>query len=149
MPTTSNATVICPILVGRDAEVASLRMLLDQARQGRGQAALISGEAGIGKSRLVATVKAAARSAEMPVIEGRCFEHDRAIPYALLISMLRASFAGDAAPRQPEAAPLLRELTAQHEAAHAATDPEQRKRRLFQSLAQLALGGLEHGRRCC
>mgnify|MGYP002624614036 CR=1 FL=1 len=57
MPTTSNATVICPILIGRDAEVGSLDALLDQARLGQGQVVLICGEAGIGKSRLCAQLR--------------------------------------------------------------------------------------------
>lgn len=39
-------------LVGRDEELASLRGRWERARGGRGQVALLSGEAGIGKSRL-------------------------------------------------------------------------------------------------
>ena len=145
--------MICPILIGRDAEVGSLDALLDQARLGQGQVVLICGEAGIGKSRLVATMKAAARSAGMPVIEGRCFEYDQGVPYALLISMLRASFIGAAdlarplGPLAPELLPLLPELTLPHERAdrEPAVDPEQRKRRLFQALAQQVLQSLEPG----
>lgn len=153
MPTTSNATVICPILVGRDLDVGSLYVLLDQARLGLGQVVLICGEAGIGKSRLVATVKTAARSAGMPVIEGRCFEYDQGVPYALLISMLRSSFVGPADLARPidplaqELLPLFPEFTLPHRRAERdpAGDPEQRKRRLFQALAQHVLQPPEPG----
>ncbi len=41
-------------LVGRDTEVAALSRLWQKARDGQGQVVLISGEAGIGKSRLSA-----------------------------------------------------------------------------------------------
>src|SRR5215831_2794409 len=44
-------------LVGRDAEVTLLLERWTQAREGRGQVALLSGEPGIGKSRLVQVVK--------------------------------------------------------------------------------------------
>ncbi len=42
-------------LVGRDAEMATLRQRWKQARSGEGSIVLISGEAGLGKSRLVET----------------------------------------------------------------------------------------------
>jgi class 3 adenylate cyclase/predicted ATPase len=45
--------------VGRAAELAVLRERLGQVRQGQGQAILLSGEAGMGKSRLVQQVKTA------------------------------------------------------------------------------------------
>jgi hypothetical protein len=44
-------------LVGRDEEVALLQRRWAQARVGRGQVLLLSGEAGIGKSRLVQVLK--------------------------------------------------------------------------------------------
>ena len=52
--------VVCPILIDRVNELATLQELIDQAKSGRGQVALLSGEAGIGKSRLVAEAKASA-----------------------------------------------------------------------------------------
>jgi predicted ATP-dependent serine protease len=57
MPDPLPQSILCPILIGRDAQVAALARLLDQARAGHGQIALISGEAGIGKSRLVAETR--------------------------------------------------------------------------------------------
>src|SRR5215831_18781584 len=44
-------------LVGRDEEVALLQRRWDQASTGQGQVVLLSGEAGIGKSRLVQVLK--------------------------------------------------------------------------------------------
>jgi len=41
------------LLLERDAELARLGGLLDQARAGRGQVAAIEGPAGIGKTRLL------------------------------------------------------------------------------------------------
>jgi len=43
-------------LVGRDAVLAEIKALLDQARASRGGLVLVSGEAGIGKTRLAAEV---------------------------------------------------------------------------------------------
>ena len=45
-------------LVGRDTEMARLRALLDDAAAGRAVTALVGGDAGVGKSRLVAEVMA-------------------------------------------------------------------------------------------
>ncbi|MDC0666996.1 protein kinase domain-containing protein [Nannocystis radixulma] len=45
-------------LVGREAEIDTLRGLWAQVREGRGQFVKLSGEAGIGKSRLVQTLRA-------------------------------------------------------------------------------------------
>ncbi len=53
-------SVVCPVLIGRDYELLLLEGLMTQAQAGKGQIALISGEAGIGKSRLVREAKARA-----------------------------------------------------------------------------------------
>jgi TOMM system kinase/cyclase fusion protein len=44
-------------LVGREGEVATLRGLWNRAKRGEGQLAMLVGEAGIGKSRMVALLK--------------------------------------------------------------------------------------------
>src|SRR5690348_18463373 len=45
-----------PLLLGRDAELARLGALLEQARAASGAVVTISGPAGIGKTRLLAAV---------------------------------------------------------------------------------------------
>jgi len=51
---------------------------------------LISGEAGVGKSRLAKETVARAVAYSFLCLTGRCFETDRAIPYALLLDLLQA-----------------------------------------------------------
>ena len=48
-------------LIGRDEELAKLKAALAETRQGRGQMVSIIGEAGVGKSRLVAELKQVAQ----------------------------------------------------------------------------------------
>ena len=45
--------VLCPVVVGRRAEVQALESALAGALAARGGCAVITGEAGIGKSRLI------------------------------------------------------------------------------------------------
>src|SRR5688500_16650914 len=46
-------SVVCPVLIGRENDLERLDRLITQSQEGNGQIALISGEAGTGKSRLV------------------------------------------------------------------------------------------------
>ncbi len=68
-------------LTGRDHEVNLLKDRWEQAQEGMGQVALLIGEAGLGKSRLVHTLKEhvlgqlAEAPANTPVIEWRCSPH--------------------------------------------------------------------------
>ena len=61
-------------LVERDAERATLRQLLDDALVGRGKLALIAGEPGVGKSRLVAEIGNEGEARGMRVLTGHCVE---------------------------------------------------------------------------
>src|SRR5215472_19050559 len=104
-------SIVCPILIGRRAHLDTLIQFMEQAHRGHGQTVLISGEAGIGKSRLVAETISHARSSEVQaesqaalILEGRCFEPDRALPYAPFLDVLR-SFLAMQSPN--EAAELL------------------------------------------
>ncbi len=85
-------SVVCPVLIDRVNDLATLQTLIDQAKSGRGQVVLLSGEAGIGKSRLVAEVKTEAVSRDFLLMQGSCFPTDHAIPYAPLLDLLRSHF---------------------------------------------------------
>jgi len=140
--------IICPVLIGRDQELAALHHLLKQTSSGQGQLLLLSGEAGIGKSRLVAELKASATAQGFHVLEGKCFPTDLTCPYAPLRDLLRSYFASlsEAAiiaaigpfaralsPLLPERVSSLPELASLPPLLP--LDPEQEQRRLFAALA--------------
>jgi DNA-binding CsgD family transcriptional regulator len=68
-------------LVGRDAELARLRGLLHDAAAGRAVTGLVSGDAGIGKSRLVAEAMQIAERDGFTVLYGQCAEIGDSVPY--------------------------------------------------------------------
>lgn len=121
-------SILCPVLIGRDTQFATLTRLLDLARRGQGQIALISGEAGIGKSRLVAEISAQAAQQGLSSRQGRCFETDRTLPYALLLDLLRVQLG-----EGKLSAKLDNWLTGRRAATG---DGEEDKRRWFEELAQ-------------
>src|SRR5207245_2440550 len=59
-------------LVGREEELGLLRRRWEQAKAGAGQVVLLSGEPGIGKSRLLQTLKEQATTEDATRIEFRC-----------------------------------------------------------------------------
>lgn len=71
----------CPVLVGRDAELSRLLGLLEKAAHGEGGVALVSGEAGIGKSRLLNEVIGAARQRGIVPWRGRALAGSATDPY--------------------------------------------------------------------
>src|SRR5437764_14308632 len=85
--------VVCPVLIGRAAYMQALSRCIAEAPGRRGQVVLVAGEAGIGKSRLVAEAKARAADEGLLVLQGHCFEPDRVLPYAPLLDLLRALMA--------------------------------------------------------
>jgi class 3 adenylate cyclase len=79
-------------MVGRDDELKRLASLLDVVAAGRGRAAFIVGEPGIGKSRLLAELKHAALVPPSTTrwFEARCVSYGRNLPYHLLMDLLRS-----------------------------------------------------------
>ena len=73
--------VLCPVLVGRDEEARRLRAALAAAGTGRGSTVFLSGEAGIGKSRLVREIARAAGESGLPVLAGRAVAGGAPTPF--------------------------------------------------------------------
>src|SRR5215468_9340846 len=77
-------------LLGRAPELDRLRDALDRAIAGRGQLAVVSGEAGIGKSALADAVLDHATAAGVAASYGRAWEFADAPPYFPLRAALRS-----------------------------------------------------------
>jgi class 3 adenylate cyclase len=94
-------------MVGRDEPLGRLEALFEVVRAGRGRVAFLVGEPGIGKSRLLAELRARVtpvgpgaegraptaaivQDALVTWIEGRCVSYGRNLPYHLLIDIVRS-----------------------------------------------------------
>ncbi len=97
------------VLVGRDTEMARLRGLLDDAVAGRAVTALVGGDAGVGKSRLVAEVMTVAGRSGFTVLCGQCAEIGDSVPYLPFADAFRTapSHIGQAVKGRPVLARLL------------------------------------------
>src|SRR5262245_18745139 len=87
--TASEGSDVTP-LVGRRAPLDELLLALTEAHQGRGRLVTVSGEAGIGKSRLIQELAARAGERGWRVVATRCFESEQVLPFAPWISLLRS-----------------------------------------------------------
>jgi ABC-type oligopeptide transport system substrate-binding subunit/DNA-binding SARP family transcriptional activator len=76
-------------LVGRAKELAFLEDCWQAAMAGRATLVLISGEAGVGKTRLVHEFAHRLRSQGARVLCGRCYEFERMLPYQPIADALR------------------------------------------------------------
>jgi DNA-binding CsgD family transcriptional regulator len=147
MATELNKPLICPVLIGRVHDLTHFRLLVDRVKSGEAQVALLTGEAGIGKSRLMAEIQSYAEASDFLLLEGQCFQTDSTSPYAPLLDLFRAyfarwaptslpdpmhSFASTLSRLLPDLALLFPDLaTLSPPHPH---DPEEEKRRLFAAM---------------
>lgn len=75
-------------LAGRDSVLEGLRHDASLAASGDGRAVLVSGEMGVGKSRLVAELARHAHQAGSVVLWGAAYEQEAQVPYAPLAEAL-------------------------------------------------------------
>ena len=96
-------------LVGREAELTALGRALRDAADGRGSVALLVGEPGLGKTRLVQECRrrlmawVGAGSGRLPLwLEGRCASYTSTAPYGLYRQLVGSWIGAD--PDQPDTA---------------------------------------------
>jgi DNA-binding CsgD family transcriptional regulator len=150
----------CPILIGRSASLDRLARSIEQSAAGNGHSVLIAGEAGIGKSRLVAEAKRLAAQRGFQVVQGCCYEPDALLPYAPLRDLLRVDLSTSEAAGITAAldalAPYLSDLVPELAARLPrppllqALVPDEQRRRMVQAFVQFflyrAAGRPEHDR---
>src|ERR1700722_2798033 len=78
-------------LVGRDIEFGRLTRVLDQAAAEEPMVALVSGDAGMGKTRLVAELATVAAARGFMGLSGRCEELGDSVPYLPLADALHSA----------------------------------------------------------
>ena len=76
---------------GGTTNSAACSALLDDAEAGRSVVALVSGDAGVGKSRLVAEATRLAAGRGFTVLSGQCAELGDSVPYLPLADALRGA----------------------------------------------------------
>jgi adenylate cyclase len=81
-------------LVGRDRSLATFEDLFADVKAGRGQVVFVSGEAGIGKSRLLLEFRRLLADAneEVTWLEGRCVSFGASTPMLPILDQLRENF---------------------------------------------------------
>jgi DNA-binding CsgD family transcriptional regulator/tetratricopeptide (TPR) repeat protein len=129
--------------IGRTRELARLRDLLARAAAGEPLVALVGGEAGVGKTRLVGQLADAVRGQGVRVLRGGCVPlGEEGVPFAPVTEALRcladgldpAELEAVAGPARTEVGRLLPGLGWDAEAAPAAVVPGAGQGRLFELL---------------
>src|SRR5579875_3910724 len=78
--------------VNREGELAGLDQALAEAAQGRGQLVALVGEAGFGKSRLLAEFVASSGAAAWRVLKGESYSYDKLTSYLPFVRIFRSFF---------------------------------------------------------
>jgi DNA-binding CsgD family transcriptional regulator len=123
--------VRCPLLVGRDDLLELADRRLEEVTAGRGQFLLLAGEAGIGKTRLLAAIRLKAEARGFAAVNGAVAPQDRDVPAASILDLARSMT------RLPPFADLGRELLALSDATRAAEHVQ--RRRLVMGLVERIL----------
>ena len=132
-------------LVGRVSALSQIVGCYQQAQQGQPQAVLVTGEAGIGKTRLAREFVAWARAQGAEVLSGQAYEAGGRLPYQLLVEALRPRLEEENAPEDlldglwlAELSRILPELRVRCPNLPTPTEDElAAKLRLFEAVARL------------
>jgi class 3 adenylate cyclase/tetratricopeptide (TPR) repeat protein len=120
--------------VGRERELALIQQAWERALAEQGcELVTIVGEAGVGKSRLVAEALA---PVDAPVVQGRCLPYGEGITYWPVVEVIKQL---DALPSDPAAATAIRSLLRETEAGAAAEEIAWAFRKLLEERAPLVV----------
>ncbi|HEY7817647.1 MAG TPA: protein kinase, partial [Vicinamibacteria bacterium] len=102
--------------IGREKELAELQRRLNAAISGECQFAMVAGEPGIGKTRLLEELRNLARVRKVRVLYGRFVEQDRSFSYQGFCELIEDYFltrdAGSSSAERPDFSDLAPELIA-------------------------------------
>ena len=90
-----------PELIARALHLESLHDILADVGAGHGRCVVLSGEAGVGKSRLLRQFCASPSVAGYWLLRGECMENSATLAYAPLQDLLRSHIAGPARAAEP------------------------------------------------
>jgi DNA-binding CsgD family transcriptional regulator/tetratricopeptide (TPR) repeat protein len=76
-------SLLPPVIVGRDEDLARISSLLKESAKGSGATLFVAGEGGVGKTRLLTAAAESAQHAGWQVVFGRAYAVETGIPYAL------------------------------------------------------------------
>jgi class 3 adenylate cyclase len=136
-------SALCPVLIGREAELSELEDSLLDANRGAGKVVLLGGDAGMGKTRLATELQQRARQIGMTALWGGSSEADLELPYLPFVEALGNHLSGTAAedvgrrlgPVRRELANLFPQL--EQDALPLDVESQQGKLRLFEAILVL------------
>jgi class 3 adenylate cyclase/tetratricopeptide (TPR) repeat protein len=140
------------VLVGRETEWEQIMAALENVTRGTGSLVLLSGEPGIGKTRLAQEVTVKAQHWHFLVATGRCYEQEQSVPYYPFAEALAAVYNAcspelriDVPRRWPYLSRLLPDLlgTSSFQASSSSAVEEEDQVRLFRSVTQLLVAVAE------
>ena len=108
--------------VGREAERSAIRVVIDRALRGQGSLVMLTGGAGVGKSRLAMEMAEYAFAMGFRCLVGHCWERNEPFPYLPFVEIIESALAqaaslddfrrrlGDNAAELAQLAPSLRRV---------------------------------------
>ena len=148
---------VCRVLVGREDELSTLEDALLAACRGDGSVVVVTGDAGMGKSRLCTELMTRAEKIGATVMEGSCSEADLALPYLPFLEAIGNHLSsGESTKLRTRLGVHSRELgkvfpqLAENGPATGETDTPERRLRLFEAflaLLELASSSCKIGER--